>query len=245
MSKSTGKVKRHLIDDLNASISHDKCARCNESLGIKGIDRSKKKDVDERKISQPTKGGKIIKNARKVQIQRSKKTDNNNNAVPCDANKRISGKTANVRKDKQNKVDLVPIIQTRGMKSRSAGINQLQSVVIPNVASIRELRKLNAINTLSYDEILGGDQDLVDVDAMNDDNEVDHNGVELLIQGSDLDDDLDEGTGGEPGELPPSSDSEGETATERSVQKTSQPKVASKVIKVAPKTTKTDKFSHL
>ena len=99
---------------------------------------------------------------------------------------------------------VIPIIQTRGMKAKIADradqINKQQ-----------ELEYFNGIDTMTSVEIVGGE---------NTDNlsNIDHDGVELSVQGSDIEDFPDKA---EPGEV---SEDEEEVVC--------RPKIASKVVKV-------------
>ena len=77
----------------------------------------------------------------------------------------------------QNK-KVTPIIQTRGMKAKAA-----QSV------SQADLNSFDEINNLTSSEFSDGEHALSDVENNS---EPDHDGVELLIQGSDFEDEFGE-----------------------------------------------------
>ena len=123
---------------------------------------------------------------------------------------------SNIPKDKKverNVTKVIPIIQTHGMKAKNAK-NALDTQ--------KEILNLNRIDHLSSVEFVDGEN------ALNDDTVVDHDGVELSIDGSDLDEQFPEN---EPGEIP-SSDSEDETETVSTPQVQPKKRVKSKVIKV-------------
>ena len=99
----------------------------------------------------------------------------------------------------------------------------------------QEIDRLNAIDALTTEEFVSGE-------TVNNGDEIDHDGVELSIQGSDIDDDLtDDRT--EPGEIG-SSDEEVRKSPKQSKQRHNT--VQSKVVKVGENSrSRFNKFSHL
>ena len=186
------------------------------------------------------KTSKIVKtvNKRTKQITKRTRLGVNNNAKP---NKTKStrmatnlsqvdlGATAVAMPKILNKQNsrLVPIIETHGMKAKRA-------------VEEDELSKLNQIDGLTSNEILGGNEVLNE----GDDDEVNHDGVELSVNGSDVDefpDDNTELTRQEPGELDDESDVEEEEVLVRN-------KVASKIVAVPKSSTpmsRPGRFDHL
>ena len=95
---------------------------------------------------------------------------NNNNIVVTQNIKNIdmvnSKQKAEInRKNERSRSKIVPIIQTRKMKQRSKEQSELQ----------KEIKFLSKIDNLSSSEIKAG-------------NEIDHDGVEISINGSDIED---------------------------------------------------------
>ena len=74
---------------------------------------------------------------------------------------------------------VTPIIQTRGMKAKAKQANLIKNKKV--IVTQADLHKLNDIDKLSYREFADGDE-----------NGIYHNGVELSIQGSDIEDDFPE-----------------------------------------------------
>ena len=125
--------------------------------------------------------------SKSVIISKAKNTDSsskghNNNAVLC--------KGGVVKKLKRTRVEKIkekfttnrssPIIQTRGMKKQNKGSISLDHNKSTELNIQGELNKLNEIDNLTSSEIVDGERVLED------------DGVELLINGSDLEDDFPE-----------------------------------------------------
>ena len=161
VDKPPPKVKRRLLDDIDVMASSLKKSR-NEN--------STTQSCSKRKV--PTKKGKEIINnvtGKILQLAKRKKSvkkGDNNNAVPCD-------RSSLVQMNKLMSTKVVPIIQTRGMKAKA--INGLMVEIMQDGQS-SELEKLNEIDAMTQNEIVDGEAVL---------NEIDHDGVELSVQGSD------------------------------------------------------------
>ena len=166
---------------------------------------------------------------------------NNNNAVPCTKGAGISGNKFKKSKKDWRSVDLQkfnPIIQTRGMKKLANDVKRKRKNKEIELDLQNEIQKLNEIDNLTSSEIADGDKAFED------------NGVELSINGSDLEDDFPEtsvdGLNNEE-EIGMVSLSEEE---EIEFSSTHKPTVSSKVVKVNQKmvnerSDKFSKFSHL
>ena len=169
----------------------------------------------------------------------------NNNAtiLPSCKTRSIVNKMNKVAKIVKKKV--TPIIQTRGMKAK-AKIAGSKNIKLNATDLARETVKFNQIDSFTADEFQAGD------------NEISHDGVELSVNGSDLEDfpDKNDGTGQQisQDEDDQTQDSDGEAdLTEQELAEPSElsdsdsdqdiqggghlshPKVASKVVKVPVK----------
>ena len=156
--------------------------------------------------------------------------DNNNNAVvPVDL---IS---------KRQKVKISPIIRTHGMKAKAVAEKNKVRVTAD------ELNKFATIDTLTSDKFLGG----------QDDDQVCHDGIELSVQGSDLEEFPDDAgetaqsdseiEPGEPGELSSSESEDEEVFHPRKGQPASKvvkPNCASETVIKSRSDKKTDKFQQ-
>ena len=124
-------------------------------------------------------------------VGKAKGKGNNNNAVPVGL---IEDKNHSNRNGKQNKLSktitkIVPIIQTRGMKAKE------KICSLTNKEKESELKKLNQIDQLLPHEIAGGDV------SSDEEGEICNDGVELSINGSELDEEFPEESSGEPGKI--------------------------------------------
>ena len=155
--------------------------------------------------------------------------DNNNNAVPVTSTQRskIFDRSKSSKTNFKNNRDvkkITPIIETRGMKARK-------------VLASSEFQELNKIDSLTNREILDGDSAL-------DPEEICHDGVEISINGSDVDEFLEENDGND------GSSDMGEISSgdEDEASMVEQRKIASKVVKVSTDNTSSSqpgKFDHL
>ena len=141
---------------------------------------------------------------------KSGKVSRNNNAVPCKIAK-IAEKSLNSKnnkshvesKNKSKAPKIIPIIQTRSMKKRCNG--KQQSI---HRIDQEELNTLNEIDKLTSHEIADGEQHSSG-QVLNDD------GVDLSVEGSDIDEDLSDSKGNtgtvddfEPGQVSSSDEEE-------------------------------------
>ena len=128
-----------------------------------------------------------------------KKLGSNNNAIPDKLEDEQVGKKGVVHKRTIKTVNkkVTPIIQTRGMKAKQQGVKQLTAGA--SMVARDDLEKLNEIDSLSAAEFAGG--------ADAEEEEICHDGVELSIQGSDIEDSPDKGLS-ESGEISDSDDEE-------------------------------------
>ena len=194
--------------------------------------------------------GKQVKNLPKRNLIREKNSLNNN-AIPTKNTEVVK------ENEKIKKKAVTPIIQTRGMKNRSRS-----KLMLPQVQTDfeEEMQRLNAIDKLNPVEIADGNLSEEVSDDM-----VNHDGVVLSVQGSDIEEFPD----GEPAANQPESDnssnenvtetehgeisSDKETEAGRAARK--QPKIASKIV-VVPRERKdnqdrqhvngsANKYSHL
>ena len=188
MSKQK-KLKRKLLDEFALAESSQnkvisKKTKQNESVQseldlVGSVD--KPNDVVQGKKSNQN-GRKQIKKKKNQNIPRAL---NKNAVMP-----RVFSKKPKVN----NKVKITPIIQTRAMKEKAAVKVKTKTPVVSNLNKLsdeaidtgKELAFLNRIDTLTSDEIVGGNVE------SDDDEGVYHDGVELSIQGSDVDDDFPE-----------------------------------------------------
>ena len=153
------------------------------------------------------------------------------------------------KKFDRSRSKVIPIIQTRKMKEREKVMiekkrnSQFQREI--DSQNQDELNMLNQIDTLTNNEIVGGETVWQKDEQRNippsEYEEADNDGVELSIQGLDIDDMEDDFE--EPGEILSSSEDESESTNK---------KVALKVVKIsktvhneAVQSDKIDKFSHL
>ena len=240
MSIPTKKTKRRLLDDL-------------EEAGPSNVDSKKAKMVEsnnqsKNKNNKDDKTGKTI-----TKVNRTTTICNNNNAIPSNGSnltknsKNVGSKNSKksngtssqklVPIGRSSQKQIVPIIQTRRMKA--LGINK---------SGTNEISKLNKIDTLSSNEITDGDV------ATDGNGVVDHEGIEVTIPGSDIDDEFPDDNG-EPGELPNTSSDEEEFSQETSPDRLChRVRVPSKVVKVnrnrkqqelTPPPRSVDKYGHL
>ena len=183
MSNQNNKVKRHLIDDMEAHSSDNakkkkSSTRSQEQPLLPG---SKQQSTKTNRLnSKGKRQTKAVKNAVKKKLK-----GKNNNAVP-EQSKTQQNKTGKIVKNGKSKnsigskANFVPIIQTRRMKN-----NSIKSKIL-NDTEEREF--LNKIDTLSSAEVATGN--LTDnEDQTMDETDISHDGVELSIQGSDIDED--------------------------------------------------------
>ena len=214
-------MKRRLVDELNLSTSGN--------LGSKKLKTTPKIVESTSTVKDGNPSGKKNKHSTnirsKLKSKRLEKEDNNNNAVPFIDSKQNNLKNCSRsrplnRKRKVSQIKLVPIIQTRGMKQKLKQVQDFDE----------QLKNLNAIDKHTSDEILGGE-------------DVEHDGIELSIHGSDE-------------EFTEDFDGNQEKATndeldysDYSDEEDSQPQhtVSSKVVKVSKKdkNSRSDKFDNL
>ena len=251
MTKPNSKVKRKLLDELNgeSSASCSKRAKAVKSANQQG----KKQIVSVRNLQ------KVNTDKRKVKLTfENKERGDNNNAMPSKLKIQVKAKPKTLNRSsssgKTKTPPVIPIIQTRKMKANALK-NSFQSAPL---ISQNEIDKIVSIDKLASSEIADGDR------VLNDSDNIFHDGVEITILGSDIEDDefpetiqqnaenssphTTEDSSShmsdsrcEPGEL--SSSDEGEdTMTHQSPPR---PKVASKIVNVNKGNTRMDKFAHL
>ena len=246
MSKPSEKVKRKLLDELNSA-----------EAGSSKIAKVAKKNTSSKNGNQRTNTGKRLQNPNnrmKLQSQLIKKNN------PKEGNSKLGSRKDNgvVKVTKkfmkigekatscsrsergQSKRLFELIIQTRSMKVKNTGNKSVRL----NDNLTKEITELSKIDELSSTEIADGDR------AFESNEEVDHDGIELAVSGSDVDefpDSAPSGSGIEPGELSHTDNSDDEHPHLQH-----HGKVASKVVKVNKVTSATnkgqsatDKFSHL
>ena len=207
---SKPKAKRKLLDELEAtqSVAKSKKAKSKQTSNQEGKNLVKTKLL-KRKVIPKAKG----------------KKDGNNNAIPECSGKlskfaKINGGT-DLDLDRRNVLNVnnvVPITRTRAMKAKET------------IRDKSEIETLNDIDRLTNKEFISGNQI----------EEICHDGVELPINGSDLDDfeeDLDDATHNEPGEITSSDEDE--------VVVTKSPLVVAKATKQGVPRSRSDKFKHL
>ena len=240
MSKNGNKAKRHLLDDHNNDAQSAKKARKIQSKKDEKMAESKNKqngcevDNSQSASNTPIKG----------KSTRFKPVAKNNNATIIDKqptkqqkkfDEKSKGRSSQISKMTETKVKekIIPIIQTRRMKAKIA---QKQDDLDLINDREKELHEFNQIDVLSRDEILAGESDT----------DVEHDGVELSIIGSDLDDFPDDGM--ESGEV----SSDDEVLNDNTISPRNLHRVALKVVKVNNRDSAQgirsdafDKFAHL
>ena len=169
MSNQKGRAKRCLLDEMEASSSDDtKRSRLNLLSP-----RNKNQNIQSQPNSGKTTKTVVAKN------QTANRGKNNNATI-------TASKTGKINKSRQNNATtrskakkVMPIIQTRRMKLISKNKQQQMTNNQNNLE--KELKSLNEIDRLLPRVILDGDEE----------SEVFNNGVELSIQGSDIEEFLD------------------------------------------------------
>ena len=259
MSKSTAKVKRKLIHDLDTNVSQNKRVKG----AVKNSNKNERRlhdmadEVEEMQGNNPAqfegkKTAKITNNNRTVKVQLKINKQPISKEAKIKQNKSRSKTPIRSNKWKKSVLKKVtPIIQTRAMKLKLANDGKDDQVN-------KELEDLNTIDALTSNEIVDGDRVFDDSNGKmqeddNNDQQINHDGVELSISGSDI-----EEFGGDSERLPTtpshhSNDSESENGEvfsedESDVERDGhQVSVASKIVKVSKDTPRSrfDKFSHL
>ena len=205
------KVKRKLLDDLNAGPSAEKKKSkiCNANeWRTHGRPTQPNGKLDKMVLNKTKK--KSSTKSKSKNLDKEQSIDNNNNAVP----ESERGVNKNKNKSKTGGA-FMPVIQTRRMKAAQ----QLADF------EKNELELFNQIDRLNDSEIAGGDQVFEEDD---DSNSVLHDEVVLSVNGSDDDQFTEEvsQTENEPGEVQNSSSDGEDTSHNRSQA------VASKVVKI-------------
>ena len=272
-SKSKPKAKMRLLDDIEAGPSHEnkrsktdqngRNSSQNISASTKNTsNKGKNTDCIVNKLDQRQSESKAVIN--KV---RKNLTGRNNNAtksllVRSSAMTVQSEGCGLLRK-------VIPIIQTRGMKAREFALKQSNLVKPKSKVKVKtdkvqmnkvnkvqisqdEINRLDLIDQLTADEIAGGDSE----NELAEVNEICHDGIELSINSSDIDEDFPEDdrqndqtdhdhNGVEPGEL--SSSSEDEYEPDHSRPQSKVTKVTNKQQVAATKNNhdRYSKFAHL
>ena len=260
MERPNPKAKRHLLDDLEGGPSSANKKSKTQKLDKNGhLSQNKSKTSTNKAVNPESKGKKnftMLKKGNKKlpaptkgKINKAKLACQNNNATVKGRSRANLGLTDEVRK-------VVPIIQTRGMKAKAAKINN-NIVEMPRkvVVTQKEVNQLDSIDKLTSNEIVDGDPIVED--------EVCHDGVELSINGSDIDEDFPEdqpnaSTVGTTTNTAGGSDQEvsegkqdlqepGEISSSEDEYEPECGRVRSKVVKLSSKTKsdKFGKFSHL
>ena len=186
MSKAKPNAKRKLIDDLNASQSKEikKSKTASQNRQTERWTTENFGDLGKTTV----KTFSVNKTKDKINLVKNKnvsRTGKNNNAVP-DGTKG-SGKTEQIL----NTQKIIPIIQTRGMKIKAEAKKAIESCKSKTVG--RKQVKRDSNNQRKKMVITRKDCDYYDsIDALTSheiaDGEIDHDGIELSIQGSDIDD---------------------------------------------------------
>ena len=186
MSKQIKKVKRKLADDFESEVEagpsgqnkrtkskadqiRNESQTCQQSVGRPGKNSSlsSKRNLVKRPSLSKNNNATIKSRLNGKTIVENTKTRSNEN--PKSRSNGLSKTVTVLLPKKIVKKKVTPIIQTRKMKAKSDAM-QLQ----------KELEKLNKIDVLSSAELDAGER------VLENDSDVDHDGVELSIQGSDL-----------------------------------------------------------
>ena len=174
------KTKRCLLDDFQPD--PDEPGRSKWKIeGRNGDNNSKGKNFNLKFTSKDLKEQrqKVVGSSRTI------KRGNNNNTIPSSKIESVKNKMLqkehDVAKTKtaKTKTKVTSIIQTRGMKTKAARLTREQ------IES--ELKKLSQIDSLTSCELADGEQGLNDEDS-----DVNHDGVELSVNGSDFEDDIED-----------------------------------------------------
>ena len=189
MDKQKPKAKRKLLDDfaLQPSDAKSKSKPSNNSKqpGVEpSTSRGKKATVDIITKCKPLKRKPLPKGGINKDVTQAK----NQKRVPKNSNTNRNKPTS------MSRPKLIPIIQTCGMKAR-ANIPADQDT---------DIQKILSIDNLSPVEFAAADQVVNDNDSG-----ANQDGIDLSIQGSDFEDEVDETARNEPGEIT-SSDNESE-----------------------------------
>ena len=210
------KVKRSLITELDETdVLHPKKNR---------LSRPEMQGRKPTKINSKIKTLKLSKKAKALTDNTTVKNINSNRSKPNRAT--ATAQVAAETRSQKDVIKVVPIIQTRGMKAKIVRISQ------------QDIEQLDEIDKQTSVEFVDGERSFENETA---DDDHDHDGVELSVAGSDIDDFPET----EPGEV--SSSSEEDEPEARHSQK-----VASKVVKIPNRTDtaaetedKYAKFRHL
>ena len=174
------KAKRHLLDEMEAGPSSKGDSSKKSKLDSNQISTKSSKDTNQ--LRQKGKEPKL--NFRKCKSKTTSRLGHNNNATMVTGKSKSSrSNLQGVKHGKQTAVSatlkFTPIIQTRKMKAAMTVMDKNMSD--KEIHDQRELDRLNAIDKLTSSEIVDGNG------ALSDSEEMCNDGVDLSINGSDID----------------------------------------------------------
>ena len=239
------KVKRKLLGDLDACVSNNSASKHSRVRSSQNDKYQLSTSNAQQNNSRTTGNSKLVIAKYKKSQKANERICNakNNNAIPILGKTKTNGMrltdAQNSAKDEVNVnnkeganktlsvgTKVVPIIKTRGMKRKEKDQINKQN----------ERQILNEIDTMKPFEIAGGDTD----------NEIDHDGIELSVNGSDIEDFPEDSQWGDNTTLPGNVSEPGELSLDEETAMVCYNCVASKV--VVPSTSKSpkaNKYSHL
>ena len=185
MSKQHNSVKRKLFDQHGASASKPKKNCVDQTSNSQGELSTAAKIAGKSSV---TVADRMQRTTNKVKTNKKSKQQNNNATILAANDQKnakvhkgqIPKKTRSKVDDRQkgtigaNKIKVIPIIQTRGMKQKAQNSIEYQ---------VKESEYLNNIDKQTFTEFVDG-ENAAELDPA----EVSHDDVELSVNGSDLDD---------------------------------------------------------